>query len=161
MYGLRSTPFRVLFNLISVMVIFTFFSNCPFVQKRNLGSGFVDFVHHGRFVQQIPETSLKVTNDNNGYVQNGEKTPKDPQICDDIFAHKGDMSPCDYLIAHPDCNSGGFLHYMKFLYCDCKNYLFFGHLVLGAWLVILFYLLGSTASDYFCLSLCGKKEGSN
>ncbi|KAJ8430448.1 hypothetical protein Cgig2_030104 [Carnegiea gigantea] len=112
-----------------------------------------DFVHHDRFVQQIPGTSLKVTNDINGYVQNGEKTPKDPQICDDIFAHKGDMSPCDYLIAHPDCNSGGFLHYMKFLYCDCKNYLFFGYFVLGAWLVILFYLLGSTASDYFCCSL--------
>ena len=153
MHGLRSAQFRVLLNLVSVIVLFTFFFNSPFVQKRSLGSGFVDWVHNGRFVQEIPKTSLNVTNDISGYVQNAEKKLKDPQMCDDFFAHKGDMSPCDYLIAHPDCNSGGYFHYLKFLYCDCKNYLFFGYLVLGAWLLILFYLLGNTASDYFCCSL--------
>lgn len=160
MQRMRRTRSRVLLNVISALVLLVFFYDSSFVPKRNLGSGF-QFHHgirqsgviHGRVLQESHEISLNVSNHFDGTVENGEKKLMDPQVCAEIFDHKGYASHCDYLIAHPDCASDGYLNYIKFFYCDCKNYSFFGYLVLGTWLIILFYLLGNTASDYFCCSL--------
>lgn len=78
---------------------------------------------------------------------------KDPTICNEVLDYKGYNSECEYLRANPDCSSGGFLNYMIFFYCNCGNLKPLGYVVLGIWLLALFYLLGNTASDYFCCSL--------
>lgn len=74
----------------------------------------------------------------------------DSSICTGIYEHEGYDTKCEYLKANPDCNSGGCFNYIKFFYCDCENYTSLRYLVLGIWLVTLFYLLGNTAADYFC-----------
>ena len=130
----------MVFNAFSVLLLFYLFYNSPFVHKRPLQG-----VIHRRLLQEIGELSSNASND--GMRLMG------PHICPDLFDHKGFLSRCDYLIAHPECASGGFFNYVKFFYCDCKNYRPIGYLVLGAWLLVLFYLLGNTAADYFCCSL--------
>lgn len=83
----------------------------------------------------------------------GNLTVKNPKLCEELLEHKGYRSRCEYLIAHPDCNSGGIFNYIAFFYCDCESISFLGYLLLGIWLVALFYLLGNTAAEYFCCSL--------
>ncbi|KAK1396961.1 Cation/calcium exchanger 4 [Heracleum sosnowskyi] len=78
---------------------------------------------------------------------------KEPDACTGLYQHKGYTSQCDYLAAYPQCTSGGLFDYISFLSCDCQNVQILAYLVLGVWLVSLFYLLGNTASDYFCCSL--------
>ncbi|KAL8503187.1 hypothetical protein ACS0TY_022077 [Phlomoides rotata] len=39
-------------------------------------------------------------------------------ICTEV--HHSD-SKCDYLRAHPECNSGGYFNYMMFFYCECNK----------------------------------------
>ncbi|KAK4427407.1 Cation/calcium exchanger 4 [Sesamum alatum] len=77
---------------------------------------------------------------------------KEPELCSGLLDHKGYNSSCEFLKAHPQCTSDGFLDYLKFFYCDCKGS-GWTFLVLGVWLAALFYLLGNTAADYFCCSL--------
>ncbi|KAL3748239.1 hypothetical protein ACJRO7_009472 [Eucalyptus globulus] len=78
---------------------------------------------------------------------------KNPKLCAGLYEHEGYKSKCEYLIANPECNAGGFFHYISFFYCDCEKFTGVGYAVLALWLVALFYLLGNTAADYFCCSL--------
>lgn len=73
-------------------------------------------------------------------------------ICAGLVDHFGYSSSCEFLKANPHCSSDGIFDYLKFYYCDCDEGAF-GAIVLVVWLVALFYLLGNTAADYFCLSL--------
>ncbi|PKA45826.1 Cation/calcium exchanger 1 [Apostasia shenzhenica] len=47
----------------------------------------------------------------------------------------------------------GYVDYIKLFYCVCGDFPVVGYLLLFLWLLILFYLLGNTASNYFCPSL--------
>ncbi|KAJ0974128.1 hypothetical protein J5N97_016093 [Dioscorea zingiberensis] len=47
----------------------------------------------------------------------------------------------------------GYINYLYIYYCTCGGYPLLGHTLLFLWLVVLFYLLGNTASQYFCASL--------
>lgn len=78
---------------------------------------------------------------------------KNPTICTEILDYRGYDSECEYLRANPDCSSGGFINYMIFFYCSCGNLKPLGYVVLGIWLIALFYMLGNTAADYFCCCL--------
>ncbi|KAL1823906.1 cation/calcium exchanger 4 [Daucus carota subsp. sativus] len=78
---------------------------------------------------------------------------EEPDACTGLYQHTGYESQCDYLNAFPLCTSGGLFDYIRFFSCDCQDVQILAYLVLGVWLVSLFYLLGNTASDYFCCSL--------
>jgi solute carrier family 24 (sodium/potassium/calcium exchanger), member 6 len=84
---------------------------------------------------------------------NGEEQ-EDPSVaCAGIARHEGFGSQCEFLRAHPQCSSGGFVDYLGFFYCKCQRFRLLGYAVLGLCLAALFYMLGNTAADYFCCSL--------
>ncbi|XP_074273586.1 cation/calcium exchanger 4-like [Silene latifolia] len=143
---MRNPRFRVLFSIISIIVMFTLLYDSSLAEKRSVRSMFHVYrvkLKHRRNMQELHETS----SDDKGIKL------MDLQVCPEFYEHEGYKNKCDYLIANPDCTSDGFFNYIKFFYCNCQNYSFLGYFVLGSWLVVLFYLLGSTASNYFCCSL--------
>ncbi|PNY03501.1 cation/calcium exchanger 2-like protein [Trifolium pratense] len=60
---------------------------------------------------------------------------------------------CFYLKSNNPCVSQGYVDYLYLFYCKIGNFPFLGHTLLFLWLLVLFYLLANTASEYFCPSL--------
>nr|DAD29146.1 TPA_asm: hypothetical protein HUJ06_030614 [Nelumbo nucifera] len=60
---------------------------------------------------------------------------------------------CLYLKANSPCVSQGFLDNLYLFYCVYGRWPVLGYCLLSVWLLVLFYLLGNTASEYFCPSL--------
>lgn len=54
---------------------------------------------------------------------------------------------------HTGCNPKGYIHYLKIFYCTLGKFPVLGHAAVLLWLIVLFYLLGNTAANYFCSSL--------
>ncbi|PKA66072.1 Cation/calcium exchanger 1 [Apostasia shenzhenica] len=62
-------------------------------------------------------------------------------------------SKCVFLKSHHPCITQGYVNYLHLFYCVCGRYPALGYLLLSSWLLVLFYLLGNTASQYFCSSV--------
>ncbi|NP_001147600.2 K-exchanger-like protein precursor [Zea mays] len=64
---------------------------------------------------------------------------------------------CRYLswASHPACAPRGYVHYLRLFYCAFGGAPWLGAAALALWLLLLFYLLGDTASQYFCAALQG------
>ncbi|KAM3220761.1 cation/calcium exchanger 1 isoform X2 [Capsicum annuum] len=60
---------------------------------------------------------------------------------------------CTYVKFHEGCKPNGYIFYLQLFYCTFSQIL--GYILLALWLILLFYLLGDTASSYFCSSLEG------
>ncbi|KAJ4841449.1 hypothetical protein Tsubulata_003539 [Turnera subulata] len=60
---------------------------------------------------------------------------------------------CSYLKSKNPCVSQGYIDYLSLFYCNFHRFPMLGHCFLFLWLLVLFYLLGNTASEYFCSSL--------
>ncbi|KAE8792969.1 cation/calcium exchanger 1-like [Hordeum vulgare] len=77
--------------------------------------------------------------------------------CQELQSLQGAEARCAYLQSHTPCAPAGYVDYLRLFYCGFAGA---GHPALGyaaslLWLVVLFYLLGDTASEYFCASLEG------
>uniref|UniRef100_A0A0E0MPS7 Sodium/calcium exchanger membrane region domain-containing protein n=1 Tax=Oryza punctata TaxID=4537 RepID=A0A0E0MPS7_ORYPU len=75
--------------------------------------------------------------------------------CREMQALDGDGARCRYLRTHPPCAPEGYVDYLRLLYCGFGREPWLGYAALALWLLVLFYLLGDTASVYFCASLEG------
>ncbi|XP_057437769.1 cation/calcium exchanger 1-like [Lotus japonicus] len=75
--------------------------------------------------------------------------------CTDLHKYSDYTSKCSYVKSHLDCRSKGYINYILIFYCNLGQSPILGHVLLALWLVVLFYLLGDTASNYFCNSLEG------
>ncbi|CAK8533060.1 unnamed protein product [Lathyrus sativus] len=75
--------------------------------------------------------------------------------CNELHKYSNYTSKCIYVKTHPDCRSKGYINYLQIFYCNLGSSPILGHTLLLLWLVILFYLLADTASNYFCTSLEG------
>ncbi|PIM97240.1 K+-dependent Na+:Ca2+ antiporter [Handroanthus impetiginosus] len=62
-------------------------------------------------------------------------------------------SKCEYVKSNRACWDKGYLNYLAIFYCSCSNLPLVGYFVLLLWLVVLFYVLGNTTSEYFCPSV--------
>lgn len=59
------------------------------------------------------------------------------------------------MTSHAQCDPEGYIDYLYLIYCVCGKYPVLGYTLLILWLVLLFYLLGNTAANYFCSNLEG------
>ncbi|KAG4912756.1 hypothetical protein AAZX31_19G105000 [Glycine max] len=75
--------------------------------------------------------------------------------CTDLHKYSDYESKCLYVKNYLDCRSKGYINYLQIFYCSFGKFQILGQTLLALWLVVLFYLLGDTASNYFCNSLEG------
>ncbi|XP_077247960.1 cation/calcium exchanger 1-like [Tasmannia lanceolata] len=73
--------------------------------------------------------------------------------CRGLERLKDQKTKCSYLKSKNPCVSQGYINYLQFFYCICGKCPALGYALLALWLLVLFYLLGNTASEYFCSSL--------
>ncbi|KAJ1393266.1 Sodium/calcium exchanger membrane region [Sesbania bispinosa] len=78
--------------------------------------------------------------------------------CTDLHKYSDYSQKCLYVKTHSDCRSKGYINYLQIFYCSIGHSPILGHFLLILWLVVLFYLLGDTASNYFCTSLEGLSD---
>ncbi|GAB4841975.1 Cation/calcium exchanger 4 [Ancistrocladus abbreviatus] len=165
----RHTQFLGIFNGLCFLIFLLFFYNRVDVLRNPLLRQSVrDFrwlsrggFHGGAARMEVIRRGIIEINGNSSNLVNGSSSSgvtddlsvSNPAFCVGLLDHRGSSTRCEYLKAHPECSSGGFIDYLKFVYCDCGNFRFLGYAVLGIWLCALFYLLGNTAADYFCGSL--------
>ncbi|XVF30713.1 hypothetical protein REPUB_Repub16aG0082100 [Reevesia pubescens] len=80
-------------------------------------------------------------------IDNNQQDCKDLENLDDYKAK------CSYLKSNNPCVSQGYIDYLYLFYCNFGRFPLLGNCLLILWLIVLFYLLGNTASEYFCYSL--------
>ncbi|CAL1356692.1 unnamed protein product [Linum trigynum] len=73
--------------------------------------------------------------------------------CNEFQSLPSPNSKCIALKSRNPCVSQGYIDYLRIFYCNFGELPLLGHTLLLLWLLVLFYLLGNTASDYFCSSL--------
>ncbi|CAH8320151.1 unnamed protein product [Eruca vesicaria subsp. sativa] len=79
--------------------------------------------------------------------------PKTEHDCSALKHFHDYESKCAYLKTIDPCASQGFIDYLSLLYCNFEKFPLLGQSLLFLWLLALFYVLGHTASEYFCSSL--------
>ncbi|KAL6623368.1 hypothetical protein ACP70R_033247 [Stipagrostis hirtigluma subsp. patula] len=75
--------------------------------------------------------------------------------CRELESLPDNGARCRYLSSHPPCAPRGYVDYLRLFYCGFGRSPALGGAALALWLLVLFYLLGDTASEYFCASLEG------
>ncbi|CBI24390.3 unnamed protein product, partial [Vitis vinifera] len=73
--------------------------------------------------------------------------------CRQLHEYSDREAKCSYVKSHTGCQNGGYISYLQLFYCNFDPVLGYSALIL--WLLVLFYLLGNTAANYFCCSLEG------
>ncbi|KZV47137.1 cation/calcium exchanger 4-like [Dorcoceras hygrometricum] len=168
-YCRKRSKFRAIFNWVCVLVLLCLFagqeeifqrlfSKKPFENPSLNPHLENDFLPTSVFRRKVFEHSLNLSiedglrnrefEDQNFVLRSGY-----PTSCSGIYQHRGYTTKCEYLRSNPKCNAGGYIGYLEFFYCDCETVTALGYIVLVIWLLVLFYVLGNTAADYFCCSL--------
>ncbi|XP_015063589.1 cation/calcium exchanger 1-like [Solanum pennellii] len=71
--------------------------------------------------------------------------------CSNLHNFSDAQSKCTYIKENINsCSTKGYLNYLQFFYCTLGTLPKLGYVTLVVWLILLFYLLGNTAAEYFC-----------
>nr|XP_043611747.1 cation/calcium exchanger 1-like [Erigeron canadensis] len=73
--------------------------------------------------------------------------------CAAIHEQESRVAKCHYVKTNIGCEPEGYINYLQLFYCNFSEFPQLGFILLLIWLVILFYILSSTASEYFCPSV--------
>jgi len=73
--------------------------------------------------------------------------------CTNVREHVGFPDECSYVQANTECHSGTVIEYITAYYCTFSKAPVLAYALFFVWLMMLFYMLGNTAADYFCCSL--------
>ncbi|XP_062113895.1 cation/calcium exchanger 2-like [Humulus lupulus] len=79
--------------------------------------------------------------------------PTTDQGCKGLHSLADYKAKCSYLKSNDPCVEQGYIDYLYLFYCKFGSFSFLGYSLLLLWLLVLFYVLGNTASEYFCSSL--------
>ena len=79
--------------------------------------------------------------------------PTTDQGCKGLHALADYKAKCSYLKSNDPCVEQAYIVYLYLFYCKFRRFSFLGYYLLLLWLLVLFYVLGNTASEYFCYSL--------
>ncbi|KAL3535290.1 hypothetical protein ACH5RR_003751 [Cinchona calisaya] len=88
---------------------------------------------------------------NNFFINNYQILLDEDNGCKGLHEYNNKFAKCSYVKSHKGCQPQGYISYLQLFYCTFSPSL--GYTLLAIWLVLLFYLLGDTASSYFCTSL--------
>ncbi|XP_072982421.1 cation/calcium exchanger 1-like isoform X2 [Typha latifolia] len=77
------------------------------------------------------------------------------RVCNGLYRFESYDEKCNYLNSEAQCLPEGYINYLSLFYCVCGQYPILGYTMLMLWLLLLFYLLGNTAANYFCPNLEG------
>uniref|UniRef100_A0A6M2EJ76 Sodium/calcium exchanger membrane region domain-containing protein n=1 Tax=Populus davidiana TaxID=266767 RepID=A0A6M2EJ76_9ROSI len=77
----------------------------------------------------------------------------DQQDCQGLHSLDDYKAKCSYIKSNIPCVSQGYIDYLYLFYCNLGRFPLLGYCLSFLWLLVLFYLLGNTASEYFCSSL--------
>ncbi|KAL3678699.1 hypothetical protein R1sor_021655 [Riccia sorocarpa] len=100
------------------------------------------------------ESKGNIPSQNETLVSESTVGPLSPKlVCEHVRDHLGYPDSCSYVRANPECSSGGQIEYTQFFFCTCKDAPVLAYTSLVIWLVILFYMLGNQAADFFCCSI--------
>ncbi|KAK3005623.1 hypothetical protein RJ639_015644 [Escallonia herrerae] len=70
------------------------------------------------------------------------------------FHHYPDYeAKCTYIKSHIPCHPKAYINFLEIFFCTCGRFPMLGYTILLLWFLLLIYLLGNTASDYFCPAL--------
>ncbi|KAM7500050.1 hypothetical protein LguiA_024464 [Lonicera macranthoides] len=88
-------------------------------------------------------------------LSNGFNLLRDPKFdgCSALHDYPDSQSRCTYIKSNLDCRPKGYINSIEIFYCTFGTIPLFGYTILLFWLVLLFYMLANTASEYFCPSL--------
>lgn len=75
------------------------------------------------------------------------------QGCTSLHDYSDYTTQCLYVKSHIGCKPKGYINYLQIFYCTYGEIPLLGYLLLLLWLLVLFYVLGNTAADFFCSSL--------
>ncbi|RDX72322.1 Cation/calcium exchanger 2, partial [Mucuna pruriens] len=75
------------------------------------------------------------------------------QECESLDSLVDYKAKCLYLKTNDPCASEGYIDYLYLFYCKFGRFPSLGYTLLFLWLLVLFYLLANTTSEYFCPSL--------
>ncbi|KAI3791655.1 hypothetical protein L2E82_05515 [Cichorium intybus] len=70
--------------------------------------------------------------------------------CTAIHHQNSPISKCNYVKTNAGCQPKGYINYLQIFYCNFSQFPQLGFILLLLWLVVLFYILSNTASEYFC-----------
>nr|XP_011462842.1 PREDICTED: LOW QUALITY PROTEIN: cation/calcium exchanger 1 [Fragaria vesca subsp. vesca] len=74
--------------------------------------------------------------------------------CSKLHEHPDSETKCLFVKNQRGCRPGGYLNYLQIFYCNLGQFpIIIAHVAVLLWLLVLFYLLGNTAANYFCSSL--------
>lgn len=92
-----------------------------------------------------------VLNTNNRIIKSSGSTK---QGCKGLHALDDYKAKCLYLKSKNNpCVEQGYIDYLDLFYCKFGIFPLLGYSLFFLWLLVLFYVLGNTASEYFCASL--------
>jgi len=113
----------------------------------------LSFEHETIFSSELGGISLPAATGLNHGLGNVSTRKVISKPCEDVRNHTGFPSACAYVRGNTECHSGTLVEYKTLFYCRFAKMHLVGYLLLFIWLVMLFYMLGNTAADYFCYSL--------
>ncbi|KAK7271127.1 hypothetical protein RJT34_26768 [Clitoria ternatea] len=86
-------------------------------------------------------------------VKNPALDGSNEQDCKNLGNLGENKDKCFYLKNNDPCVSQGYIDYLHLFYCKFGGFPSLGYTLLFLWLLVLFYLLANTTSEYFCPSL--------